>query len=205
MTSRSVMIAATDSPSRTTAAPTPRSAIAAAASPIVATAETVNRLAVMCSETDGMSRFYDPPMEAAESRASGRCLCGAVTYQVRGLLRDVVLCHCVECRRWSGTGAGAFTSAYDGDLVISGDALTWIDSPASSRSAKRGFCSGCGSSMCWRAADAERTGIAAGTLDPASGLQVTAHIYTHDVADWDALPGDGTAHDPDSSFAPRWS
>ena len=39
-------------------------------------------------------------------RATGRCLCGAVTYEVRGPLRDIVLCHCVECRRWSGYRRG---------------------------------------------------------------------------------------------------
>jgi hypothetical protein len=34
--------------------------------------------------------------------AGGGCLCGAVRYEVRGPLRDVLVCHCVECRRWSG-------------------------------------------------------------------------------------------------------
>ncbi len=30
---------------------------------------------------------------------SGSCLCGAVEYEVRGALRDVIVCHCGECRR----------------------------------------------------------------------------------------------------------
>ena len=34
--------------------------------------------------------------------ATGRCLCGAVAYEVRGPLRDVLICHCEECRRWHG-------------------------------------------------------------------------------------------------------
>jgi hypothetical protein len=141
----------------------------------------------------------------AEPRATGRCLCGAVTYEVRGQVRDVVLCHCVECRRWSGTGAGAFAAAHDGDLTVRGDALRWADSPDSSRDARRAFCTECGSSLFWRAAAAERTGIAAGTLDSPTGLQVTAHIYTHQVADWDALPDDGVARDPGAEHVPRWT
>ena len=112
-----------------------------------------------------------------ETRATGRCLCGAVTYEVRGPLRDVVLCHCIECRRWSGN-AGAFAAAQDDHLVVHGEALRWIESPDSSRHARRAFCGDCGSSMFWKAADAERTGIAAGTLDDPTGLQLTAHIYT---------------------------
>jgi hypothetical protein len=131
-------------------------------------------------------------------------LCGAVTYEVRGLLRDVVLCHCVECRRWSGN-AGAFASALNEDLAVRGDALRWVASPDSNRHAQRAFCSECGSSLFWKAANAERTGIAAGTLDPPTGLRLTAHIHTADAPDWDALPNDGLPRDPDASFTPRWS
>ena len=160
----------------------------------------------MCSETSGIRRFYDLRMEStSKPRATGRCLCGAVTYEVRGLLRDVVLCHCVECRRWSGTGAGAFASAHDDDLVVAGDTLRWIESPDSNRHARRAFCANCGSSLFWKAAEAERTGIAAGTLDELSGLGRAAHIYTHQVADWDALADDGLPRDPNASFSPRWS
>jgi hypothetical protein len=140
----------------------------------------------------------------AEIRGTGRCLCGEVTYEVRGPLRDIVLCHCIECRRWSGN-AGAFAAARNEHLTVHGDTLRWIQSPESSRHAQRAFCNACGSSMFWRAADAERTGIAAGTLDAPTGLQLTAHIYTQDAPDWDALPNDGIARDPDASYVPRWS
>ena len=49
-------------------------------------------------------------------------------------------------------------------------------------------------------------GIAAGTLDDPTGLQLTAHIYIHQAPDWDALPDDGIAREPDVSYVPiRWS
>jgi hypothetical protein len=138
-------------------------------------------------------------------RATGRCLCGAVAYEVHGRLRDVVVCHCVECRRWSGA-AGAFAAARDEDLVIRGDAVRWIDSPESARRAQRAFCAECGSSLFWRAADAERTGIAVGTLDVPTGLRIAAHIYTHQAPDWDALPRDGLPRDPEAgTIELRWS
>jgi len=129
-----------------------------------------------------------------------------VTYEVRGPLRDVVLCHCVECRRWGGH-TGAFSSARVEHLAIAErGSLTWIDSPESARNARRGFCSECGSSLFWQARDAERIGIAAGTLDEPTGLRVAARIYTHQAIDWDELPDDGHPRDPDlGTFDIRWS
>ena len=128
-----------------------------------------------------------------------------MTYEVRGRLRDVVLCHCVECRRWSGSGSGAFASTHDEDLVVRGETLVWVESPDSKRHARRGFCAECGSSLFWKAPELDRTGIAAGTLDEPTRIALAAHIYTHQTADWDALPEDGLPRDPDGSFTPRWS
>ena len=158
----------------------------------------------MWSETRGTPRFYDP--EVADPRATGRCLCGAVAYEVRGPLRDVIVCHCVECRRWSGS-VGTFSATRTEHLAVTeSGALRWFDSPESDRGARRGLCAECGSSLFWQAAGAERVGIAAGTLDQPTGLRVAAHIYTHQLPDWAELPDDGRPRDPDrSSLEIRWS
>ena len=151
-------------------------------------------------------RFYDHVVGSnPEVRATGRCLCGAVTYEVRGPLRDVLLCHCIECRRWGGS-AGAFTATRAEDLVVGEtSALRWIDSPDSDNGARRGFCGDCGSSLFWQAARSERVGIAAGTLDAPTGLRVAAHIYTHQAGDYERLE-DGLPLDPDrSTIDVRWS
>ena len=141
----------------------------------------------------------------ADPRATGRCLCGSVTYVVRGPLRDILVCHCVECRRWGGT-AIAFTATEAADLVVAETgALRWIDSPESDRDARRGFCGECGASLFWQAGGAERVGIAAGTLDAPTGLRAVAHIYTHQASDFEVL-ADGLPHDPDrSTIEMRWT
>jgi hypothetical protein len=161
----------------------------------------------MWSETSGTCRFYDGPVEAAAAgpRATGRCLCGAVRYEVRGPLRDVVLCHCVECARWGGY-LGAFAAARPNDLRLLDDAaLVWITSPASDRHARRAFCGACGSSLFWEPADRDRIGIAAGTLDRPTGLRLAGRWYTHDAADYDRLQDD-LPRDSDLDFgAIRWS
>ena len=74
------------------------------------------------------------------------------------------------------------------------------------RRARRAFCTECGSSLFWQAADGERIGIAAGTLDAPTGLRVAAHIYTRYAADWDELPDDGLPHESGTAALEiRWT
>jgi len=130
----------------------------------------------------------------SDARARGRCLCGAVRYEVRGPLRDVVVCHCVECKRWNGT-AGAYAATARNALVVTGEALRWIGSPESDRGAKRGFCVECGSSLFWDPRDGVAISIAAGTLDRPTGLRTVGHWYSRQAGDYDELPDDGLPRD----------
>jgi hypothetical protein len=137
-------------------------------------------------------------------RATGRCLCGAVRFEVRGPLRDALICHCAECRRWSGY-LGAFSATRADDLVLVADeALRWIDSPESDRHARRAFCAECGSSLFWHADGSDRINIAVGTLDRPTRLEIAGHWYARDAGDWDVLPEDGLPRDSDPADL-RWS
>jgi hypothetical protein len=117
-----------------------------------------------------------------------------VRYEVRGPLRDVLLCHCEECRRWHGNFA-ADTACEKTELVLLDHrGLRWIDSPRSDAHARRGFCGQCGSSLFWDPPGRETISIAAGTLDDASGLKPIAHWYTSQVGGYYELPDDGLPH-----------
>jgi hypothetical protein len=123
--------------------------------------------------------------------ASGGCLCGSVRYEVRGPLRDVLVCHCVECRRWHGH-VSASTAARKEDLVlIEARGLRWVQSPRSDARARRGFCAECGSSLFWVAPARETVSIAAGTLDGPTGLRVVGHWFTSQAGDYYEMPEDG--------------
>lgn len=134
-----------------------------------------------------------PPADRDADRAcfSGRCLCGAVSYQVRGPLREVMICHCEECRRWHGHVC-ATTAARREDLVLLIQrGLRWIQSPRSDARARRGFCRECGSSLFWDAPGRETISIAAGTLDAPTGLRTAGHWYVSQAGDYYELPDDG--------------
>jgi hypothetical protein len=128
--------------------------------------------------------------------ASGRCLCGAVRFEVRGPLRDVLLCHCVECRRWSGHVFAATAARREHLVLLQESSLRWIVSPNSDSNAQRGFCGDCGSSLFWDAPASDEMWIAAGTLDEPTGLRTVEHVYVDQAGDYYELPADGLPRKP---------
>ncbi|MDX2264850.1 MAG: GFA family protein [Hyphomicrobiales bacterium] len=140
-----------------------------------------------------------------EHRASGGCLCGGVAFRIAGRLRDIVVCHCRQCQRFSGSVVAA-TQCRSADLdIVRDDGLRWY---ASSPHAERGFCGACGSSLFWRRRGDSFTCVMAGALTPPTGLRTAAHIFTADQADWCVI-GDGRPQFPrtmgSAVAAVRWS
>ena len=91
----------------------------------------------------------------------GSCLCGKVRYQVDAPLRDVVACHCTQCRKTSGHYVAA-TQCEVKDLSITSDTLEWYQS---SMDIKRGFCRVCGSNLFWQREGSAYISIWAGSID----------------------------------------
>ena len=135
-------------------------------------------------------------MTNATEHPRGGCLCGAVRYEVRGPLRDVVNCYCTMCQKLHG-GIGPHSKAARTDIVIlEGRGLRWYRSSARAR---RGFCGVCGSGLFWEPADQPGTGILAGTLDQPSGLKTIGHIFVAEICDFSEIAGaapqfDGSSH-----------
>jgi hypothetical protein len=113
-------------------------------------------------------------------------MCGAVRYEIRGPIRDVIACHCEQCRRVSGHYVAA-TAANPKDLVITkDDRLAWYEG---TKYIRRGFCQNCGSTLFFDHGDDYPTGVAAGSLDSSENVKLAAHIWTeeaghyYDIAD----------------------
>jgi len=119
--------------------------------------------------------------------ANGSCLCGRVKYKIAGPLRDVIGCHCSQCRKQTGHYFAA-TSASDKDLVVEGaENVTWF---AASDAARRGFCKTCGSTLFWKRNGSDTTSILAGSLDDEGGVKLTSHIFVADKGDYYDLDDD---------------
>jgi hypothetical protein len=129
---------------------------------------------------------------------TGGCLCGGVRYRIDGPLRDVIACHCSQCRRTSGHFVAATRAAVADLSFISDETLTWY---VSSSEAKRGFCSRCGGNLFWQPTpgdlQAPTISIMAGTLDTPTGLRTIQHIFVADKSDYYELH-DGVPASPQS-------
>ncbi len=132
-------------------------------------------------------------------KITGKCLCGAVRYEITGALRGVVNCHCSKCRRFHGH-FGAYTSILEKDLsFVNKEGLKWFHS-TTDETAKvyRGFCSHCGSSLFWHSEGRKTISVAAGSIDDPTCLSTLGHIWLSQISDY------YTIEDELPKFSERW-
>jgi hypothetical protein len=106
-----------------------------------------------------------------------------VRYEIRGPLRDVIACHCSQCRKTSGHFVAASQALNANIVLLESATLKWY---RSSPTAERGFCAHCGGNLFWRP-DGQNppvTSITAGTLDAPTGLKTIKHIFVADKSDY---------------------
>lgn len=116
---------------------------------------------------------------------SGSCLCGGVSYEISGDTGQFWHCHCMRCRKASGTGHAS-------NILLKPEAVTWTAGEELLRSykvpdAKRFatvFCSVCGSRMPRVAQDLSIAVVPAGTLDKDPGIRPQARIFQDSRTDW---------------------
>jgi hypothetical protein len=122
----------------------------------------------------------------------GGCACGGARYEVRGRLSTIAVCHCSQCRKFHGA-AGPYAMCRRETLTLTSDStLRWY---RSSEHVRRGFCGECGASLFWDGDDSPFMAIAAGSLENASQLRVSAHIFAASRADWEHLEDGLPRHD----------
>ena len=119
----------------------------------------------------------------------GSCLCGAVSFEVRGDLPPPNACHCSQCRKHSGHYWASTDVPRSAVTLHGADKVTWFHSSAKVR---RGFCATCGSSLFWDPIHSDMLAIAMGAFDRPTDTQLRLHIFVADKGDYyeiaDGLP-----------------
>lgn len=116
----------------------------------------------------------------------GACSCGGVVFEIKPPLRDVIACHCSQCRKWSGHYWAATSVPHDRFRLVAAKGLRWF---RSSPTAKRGFCGTCGSKLFWQPEGEERISLSPGVLEGPTGLAIATHIYPEHAGDYYAAEG----------------
>lgn len=128
------------------------------------------------------------------SKATGSCNCGAVTFSIGVPITDVYICHCSICRKSTGGTGIAVT-------VVANSSFTWLSGQADiccwhkpNHDWLKQFCQHCGSPLPG-ANDSDRTFIPVGLLDNGiETLSVKHHIWVDSKANWEVIGDSGKQH-----------
>ena len=129
---------------------------------------------------------------------TGRCLCGAVRFEIRGDLGPFAYCHCTSCRRASG-------SAFAANSPVRVEQVSWpagrdsIGEFESSPGKFRAFCRGCGSPIyARRVAAPELLSMRLGLIAEDPGQRAQAHFNVSEKAAWYPVTDDLPQHTGDT-------
>ena len=119
------------------------------------------------------------------TKRHGKCMCGAVSFEVEKTETEVSACHCSMCRQW-GSGP-LFSLHHSGPLTISGEEhITYYKS---SDWAHRAFCKECGSSLFYLFKEKDYF-INAGLFEDTEGFEMQSQIYIDKKPDYYGLSND---------------
>lgn len=119
---------------------------------------------------------------------TGGCLCGSVRFESTSEPMLAAHCHCVDCRKSSGTGHCTHIVIPEDGFSVNGQ-LTFYDRPADSGNVvSRGFCPTCGSALYSR--NSAMPGVCfprASALDDPDAVSPSMVVYASRAAAWDHM------------------
>ena len=119
-----------------------------------------------------------------DSSLTGRCLCGAVRFEILPPTKWCAHCHCSLCRRAHGAAFVTWFGVERAQFAMTSgeEQLVWFHS---SPPARRGFCSSCGSTLFF---ESERwpgeIHIALAHMEGAIDRPPAAHVFYDTHVDW---------------------
>jgi hypothetical protein len=119
---------------------------------------------------------------------SGSCLCGSVTYTCAG---DPVLsgnCHCLDCKKASGSAYAPTFFVAENAISIIGEVKYYAHTGNSGHQVMRGFCPNCGSQLFGKpAAMPGLIAVRAGSLNDLSQYKPQMDIFASRAPAWDCM------------------
>ena len=125
------------------------------------------------------------PVPSAASYAGG-CLCGAVRIECRSEPYRVGICHCLDCRKHSGSLFAILAIFPLASVTVTG---------TTAHHQGRHFCPACGSPLFTHTAGAPTAYVKAGAFDDPALVRPALEIWTQSRVPWAQVP-EGLEHHP---------
>jgi hypothetical protein len=136
-------------------------------------------------------------MTAEATPLTGRCMCGAVRFEVTAPIAGAAYCHCKRCQRRTGTafsvsgltqpGSFSITQGLDSVGTYHPDDDGWLKS----------YCTECGSQLfTTHPENPELVAVRLGALDQDPGVRPSVHQFVDYAAPWEPIPEDGLPRFP---------
>jgi hypothetical protein len=120
-------------------------------------------------------------------RIEGGCHCGHITYRAEVDPADVIICHCTDCQKLSGTAFRTVVFAAEKDFVFLGaPPKVYVKTAESGRQREQTFCPECGSPIYSAPVGMEpRTlGIRLGTVSQRDELPPQSQYWSRSAQAW---------------------
>ncbi len=116
----------------------------------------------------------------------GSCLCGAVRWSANAEPQSPGHCHCLDCRKSSGTGHASLFMVSAEAFELDGELRYYAKPAASGNIIRRGFCPTCGSFVCSQNEGIpEARFIGANTLDDPERFNPSLVVWAKRQPSWD--------------------
>lgn len=133
----------------------------------------------MTKDTQSQAR-----QDSSARTIQGGCLCGAVRFEVGNRFGQLLLCHCDQCRKTTG-------SAHASNLLGNAETLRFLEGADlvreyrhPSRDFTKAFCDTCGGALPYVTASGQACIVPAGALDGEPAVDALDNIFSEERPEW---------------------
>lgn len=131
-------------------------------------------------------RRRNPDCRIGAMKVSGSCHCGAIAYEAEIDPARVVICHCQDCQKLTGSAYRVSVGTRRSQLVVHrGKPSLYVKVADSGARRAQEFCPSCGSPLfTYDLQDPEKVGLRVGCIDQRSQLQPSRQIWCRSALVW---------------------
>jgi hypothetical protein len=125
------------------------------------------------------------------------CRCGQLRATVTGDPVRVSVCHCLDCKKRSGSSFAIQARWPANQVTLQGQSSSWSSVGGSGIETRFHFCPGCGTEIYYRHAGGEMAGLLAiplGTFDDPYFVSPRFSVWEERKHDWLEIVGEGVEH-----------